>query len=963
MYRKLSTQNSVVQIYRPALLSELGKKFSRYRILLINAPAGAGKSTILKQFTNADRPHIWYNTTPEGADPDDKAAWNLRGDNILQALSYAGKDKIYLIIDNAHRAGNHENFWAAVDFLIQNLPDNLYIAILSRNKTAAESSSHILYNRAGRITGSSLGFSMEEIQQLFYEKYDFPITKTQAEQVYELCAGWPLGVNLIADYLSNSDKDGLLRQKPHGLFLDNVFSEYLTEEYLKCFSQSTQNFLINSSMFDCFNVDMCEEILEEKNSAQIVNSLLEDGLLLEKPGPGGTTWFKYPALFREFFRRKLSKNKSALAIYKMHEITGLYFASRDLPAKAMRHYLKAHAYEKAAGILEKHMEHFIVESAAAEVIDVVDKFPKSWISTKPVVCLAKGWALFFLGDWHKSLHFLKKARYTAGRTKHTGVLGWSILFGAYIYFSQDNYLKLVSFLKKWLQIFPQDNPVYPDILLMLALGLGQLGCMDEAGILWEKIEKHPFVFKNPQKSQRIKALKSYNYSFLTGDLRQAEQGMAKGVELLQTNDHMGIYARILGYYSSLKYVQGFFDKCSDLVEKAVIECEKIEQVFAYRPFLLLRAINAMDSGQPETARKTLKKFRQNEPHKSVSSNAQEQFAWKGYLAYTIEAALAEHEGRPKQFVHYADKALKAVARKQGLLDIYFTYTFLARRFARLERLEIAQKLLERLDAFLAPLETPYFKAHTQLMLASVLYTRGKENSARIFLRKAVHTAKQHDYDYLFLYKEKNRCLQLKPVLMDEEKNFDFIAHILINLDSSFCKKLGLVLPEEKPEKKICIIQALAANACRDAERQICACFRDADSNVAKEAKKAADKLRNLPPLPLIVHTFGGFTLRIGGRQIKAGVWKRKKALSLFNYFIMHPNKEITPEKLMDTFFSEDSPEKARTHIHTLISHLRRMLEPGLPNKKDSKYIKAENRAYIFVLPEDSYVDALDCERL
>ncbi len=984
---------SACSIPRPRLFSRLHQEFSRHRAVLLHAPAGFGKSTLLSQFLHRGlAPCIWYNASSEDGDPavmlnslvsvilrkhpnadarssfflekaKAEASWKAKCEAVLGFLAALDSIDVYLILDDIHKAGRSEAFQKALDLFIQNSPENLWIALSSRGLSGFKPSKYLLYNQAGILTSHELCFTVREIQQLFHEQYGASLSREQAEQINYVCAGWPLGASLVARYLGGAYAGADLENiELQSLFQSHGFSGYLGKELLEDLPRETREFLTSSSIFDCFTSEMGREILEEDNADRIINYLFDQGLLQVKTH-SDDTWYESPAMFRNYFLDSLKEQIPWTELSKIHEITGLYFASSGFPLEAVKHFLSAQAYGKAVTILEKNLEHCLAKSPPKELLAVTRGFPDSYKDAKSVISLTKGWALFVIGSGRKSLHFLEKALKMAQGESHAGVIGLTVRITANILFSMGSYGELVAFIRQWKHKLTANTANYLEILGMFAQALGHLGYLDEAEAVWEELEAHHMVQRNESVGLVVTAVKAYHYSFLHGWFHAAGDGMRKALKAFAAGDAMGIYPRVLGYYSTLSYIQGHFDKCLELMQQAISECDASKQVFARQPFLLLQAMYAVDSGRPEIAREALEKFHASSMDVGFSVNAHGAYMGKGYLLYAVKAALAEAEGDLRQFFCYADAAIQGAGEKESFPDFYFLSVLLAVRYIKLGRQESAQELLEDLTAFLGPIDTPYFKAHARLLFASSLCGQGRLSEASFSLKRAVSLARQHGYEDLFLYKERSTVLQLQDLLLREEENFAFIAGILVQLDPAVRRKLCRSLKEESAEKKVCIIQALADHNCCDGEREILACASDRSQQVRRIAKASAEKLRRVPPQPLGVYTFGGFRLQVGAREVQWADWKRKKAAGLFHYFLMRPDKRIACEKLMDIFFPEDEPAKAKMHVQALVSHLRHLLEPGLPQKKESKYIRADNGAYLFQLPEDSYVDAFDFSRL
>jgi len=981
------------RIHRAGLLSKLHQKFSDNNIVLLQAPAGFGKSTLLFQFRGSTTcPYFSYTVTSADDDPGlmltalsrqilqicpeaeqyigyiaahsssssiSGISWQARCADFLHALETIGHEQIVLAVDDCHAAGYSRAFRQLLAFFIQKIPANTYLLLSARSLPGSFLSRHLMYNEIGVITHVDFVFTAGEIRQFFSECCFINLSFKQAQKIKHLSSGWPLGVCLIAGNLNPQHPDA---------DLDNIeelrnqdFINYLSNEVIKDLPADAKQFLIRTAIFDEFTGEICEQILEEENACEKLNHLFEQGLLFFKKGPHGSC-YKHHGLFRNYLFSRLSEQIASEEILKLHEMAGLYFASRGQPLQSINHYLHGQYYDKAFAVLEKNLKYLLSGTKTKKIFRMVDSLPGLYTDTHPLRLLARGWALLLLGDWHNAMGSLQKAINGSEEEKYTHIRIACIRLIAGIYYGLDEYGKLASFVKSWASKISSDHEARPEILTLLALGLSQVGKIRDSETIWRQIENLWLVRRNPRLAANIHTIKSINNALMRGRIQEVDKIVENDLKDME-HSALGTYARTLGYYSSVKYTQGFSDQCSDFAARAICACKKTNQIFAANPLLLLQAINALDSGQFDMAKQALKNFRKNISKPVMPPEIGKSNVWKEYLYYAAQAGIAENNGNIREFLHLADTAIQMVKQKQSFLDFYLLYTFLTPRFARIGKPETAEKLLEQLETRLSPVDTPYFKAHTWLLLAFVLFEQDEKNAACKKLKKSVGTARKNQYGYLFLCKEPDITKKLRPLLLEQEKHFEFIASILICLDSAGCSDLCDLLKTAEPEKKVAIIRALAANECRHTEKQLVSCARDADPGVRQAAKDAVQKLSTLSPLPLTVQTLGTFMLKIGDRLIPPGDWKRKMAISLFQFFLMHAGKPITQEKLIDVFMPEHNPRKAAVHIQTLVSHLRQILEPGIPPKRISKYILAEKGIYTLLLPENSYVDAFEFDRL
>lgn len=110
----------------------------------------------------------------------------------------------------------------------------------------------------------------------------------------------------------------------------------------------------------------------------------------------------------------------------------------------------------------------------------------------------------------------------------------------------------------------------------------------------------------------------------------------------------------------------------------------------------------------------------------------------------------------------------------------------------------------------------------------------------------------------------------------------------------------------------------------------------------------------IPPT-LKIECFHDFAVYYQNEPIK---WKTAKAKELFAFFIMNYNSPIHRDSLIDTLWRETDYQKAKIHLHTSISHLRKTLNAcGYPNA-----ITFSNQSYCLQL-QAFQCDAHELEQL
>jgi LuxR family maltose regulon positive regulatory protein len=243
------------------------------KLVLISAPAGYGKTSLLTEYAyETDLPVCWYTLDVfdrdlrifveyfiasialqfPGFGKQSQAVLrqsNNPGGNLYQIISTLVQE-IYekipeyfvLILDDHHTIEEQEEIHMFLDLLLTYVDENFHLIIASR--TLPELPNLSLLVARGQATGLSideLRFTPGEVQELVSQNYEMKISPKQAEALVERTGGWITGL-LMTDF----PKPGILGQATKQLQLkpkSNNLYDYFSRQVLDQQSDDLRNFL------------------------------------------------------------------------------------------------------------------------------------------------------------------------------------------------------------------------------------------------------------------------------------------------------------------------------------------------------------------------------------------------------------------------------------------------------------------------------------------------------------------------------------------------------------------------------------------------------------------------------------------------------------------------------------------------------------------------------------------------
>lgn len=130
---------------------------------------------------------------------------------------------------------------------------------------------------------------------------------------------------------------------------------------------------------------------------------------------------------------------------------------------------------------------------------------------------------------------------------------------------------------------------------------------------------------------------------------------------------------------------------------------------------------------------------------------------------------------------------------------------------------------------------------------------------------------------------------------------------------------------------------------------------------ARELFSSREAVATAPPLSL--YAFGKFRVFSGGNEVHDKLWKTRKSKYIFAYLATQAGKDVGDEKIMDTFWPDNPPEKARQSLYAALSHMRKALESGGEAVEQERVVLARKGFYKFNEDRPWFFDVLEFEKL
>lgn len=379
-------------IERPALLAALGAR--PLRAVVVSAPAGFGKTTLLARWTaHHARGRVAWITL----DPDDRgrrlwlavltALRPLVGaalDPVLDAAETAADDDdlrrgvlielvdalaatvepVTLVLDDVHHAAADAPTHDTLDWFLTHLPPQHAVALATRRDLGLAALSRMrAHGEVLDVRADDLRFAAPELHTLLHDAFGVAVDGDVIAALEHRTEGWPAAAYLAALRLRLGDAAAAVLRQLRASDEDLIGD--LVDEVLRSSPAHERRFVLETSVLRRFNLDLCVRLLGDSDATRCAFRSLTQSSLLLSPVDGSRAWFRTHPLLREVLYRRLVAADAPLA-RRLHTRAGAWFESEGGEAElddAMAHYVAAGDWDPAAELLACHSIRFVQSGA------------------------------------------------------------------------------------------------------------------------------------------------------------------------------------------------------------------------------------------------------------------------------------------------------------------------------------------------------------------------------------------------------------------------------------------------------------------------------------------------------------------------------------------------------------------------------------------------------------------------
>jgi LuxR family maltose regulon positive regulatory protein len=398
---------------RPRLFEKLSEGAAA-KLILVSAPAGFGKSTLISEWaTFIDKSVTWLSL-----DENDN---NLRrflsylvaafqqidsslGETILPSLEVTdnppveqflstlineiavSENEFLLVLDDYHLISS-QTVHDCIVFLLDHLPPNALIVISGRVDPPISLSRYRGSGQMIEIRSNDLRFTELEARKFLNELKGLDLLPEHIMALLSRTEGWITGLQMAA--ISMQGRDDIHEFVSAFSGSHHYIIDYLVDEVMSRQSEEIQAFLCQTSIMNRFNASMCNAVLEITSSKEILQHLNDANLFLI-PLDNKRNWYRYHHLFSDFLNQRLRENEPE-NVLTLHRRASEWLEQNQLIIEAIDHSLVGEDYPRAAHFVENIGPDMMMRSDFDQLEKWLDAMPQELVESWPWLCIIKAW--------------------------------------------------------------------------------------------------------------------------------------------------------------------------------------------------------------------------------------------------------------------------------------------------------------------------------------------------------------------------------------------------------------------------------------------------------------------------------------------------------------------------------------------------------------------------------------------
>jgi LuxR family maltose regulon positive regulatory protein len=393
-------------------------------VLVVSAPAGFGKSTLLAQsllggVSRAGPAVAWLSL--DSGDSDPPTFWAY----VLAALRTAAPDvggsaqvlldspggapvttvvtsllndfaesekEVVLVLDDYH-ALHAPDIHEAMAFLVEHLPPQLHLVIATRSDPPLPLARLRARGQLAEVRAADLRFTGQETAA-YFDRMGLQLSAREVATLEGRTEGWVAALQLAALSLQGRDDaagfiDGFAGDDRHVV-------DYLVEEVVHRQPEEVRDFLLRTSLLTRLSGPLTDAVTGRTDGREMLARLDRDNLFLV-PLDDQRRWYRYHHLFADMLHARLLDERPGEAP-DLHRRASQWLERDGDTTGAIEHALAAGDADRAADLVELQIREMGKNRREVQLRRWMEALPEEVFANRPVLAIGHVGALMSTGE-------------------------------------------------------------------------------------------------------------------------------------------------------------------------------------------------------------------------------------------------------------------------------------------------------------------------------------------------------------------------------------------------------------------------------------------------------------------------------------------------------------------------------------------------------------------------------------
>ena len=515
---------------RPRLVERLNAGLdAACRLVLVSAPAGFGKTTLLSEWIYSvetaeqamptlfawlsldkgdnDPARFWAYAvaalrevrldigaaaltilqSPQPATtsaPHDRVEWiETILTDLINELAEAGPAPLVLVLDDLHLIENSEIHDELV-FLVEHLPPHIHLVVSSRADPPWPLARWRARCQITELRSEGLRFTSAEAAT-FLSLLKLDLSPADVAALEERTEGWIAGLQMAAISMQarkqaqgTADLTGFVQAftGSHRFVLD-----YLIEEVLNQQPPDVHKFLLQTSILERMSAPLCDAVTDRTDSQAMLTRLDRANLFLV-PLDDKRRWYRYHHLFADLLRSRpeLRPDESP----QLHRRASEWYERNGFIAEAVSHAFAGGDIEHVARLAATNALAMVDHGELTTQAQWLNALPNEIMRLHPWLYIARAWVLAYTGPLDRIESLLGDAESTLPPSDRNlderRIAGHAATIRSYIAWLRSEGERCADHARAALEQLPQDDMARGLAASMLGAAHTSLGNLEES---------------------------------------------------------------------------------------------------------------------------------------------------------------------------------------------------------------------------------------------------------------------------------------------------------------------------------------------------------------------------------------------------------------------------------------------------------------------------------------------------